>query len=72
MSIVAEGGKRVVTLQSDDPATRVADWYIARLRIDKKVTVVGQTILKAGEITLVITGGQDGAQILITRGGDEK
>ena len=72
MSVVSEGGKRVVRLQSDDPATRIADWYIARLRVDKKVTVFGQTILKAGDISIIITGGDEGAQILITRGGDEK
>lgn len=71
-SVVSEGGKRVVTLQSDDPAARIVDWYAARLKVDKRVTILGQTVLKAGNIALVITGGEEGAQILITRGGDEK
>jgi hypothetical protein len=72
MSITAEGGKRVLTLQSDDPVTRVAAWYVARLKITKKVSIAGQTILKAGDIGVVITGSEEGAQILLTRGGDEK
>ena len=72
MSIQAEGGKRVLTLQSNDSARKVADWYIAKLKITKKVAIAGQTVLQAGDIGVVITGSDEGAQILITRGGDEK
>lgn len=72
MSIPAGGGKSVLTLQSDDSARKVADWYIAKLKITKKVAIAGQTILQAGDIGVVITGSDEGAQILITRGGDEK
>jgi hypothetical protein len=72
MSIQAEGGKRVLTLQSDDSARKVAAWYIAKLKITKKVAIAGQTILQAGDIGVVITGSDEGAQILITRGGEEK
>jgi hypothetical protein len=69
-SVVSEGGKRVVILRSNDSATKIADWYIARLGPTKKVTIAGQTFLKAGDIGIMITGGDEGAQITITRGGD--
>lgn len=73
MSMRAEGGKRVLQLHSDDAARKVADWYVARLRVTKKVvSIVGQTILQAGDIGVVIVGDDEGAQILITRGGSEK
>jgi zinc-ribbon domain len=70
MSVNQAGGKSMVTLQSDDPARKVAAWYTSRLQITKNISIAGQTILKAGDIGIVITGGDDGAQILITRGGD--
>ena len=72
MSMLAEGGKSVLTLQSNDSARKVADWYITKLKITKKVAIAGQTILQSGDIGVVITGSDEGAQILITRGGDEK
>lgn len=72
MSMQAEGGKRVLQLQSDDAARKVADWYVAKLRIAKKVSIAGQTILQAGDIGVVIMGSDEGTQILITRGGEEK
>jgi len=72
MSINSEGGKSVLTLRSEDAVGKVAAWYIARLNITKKVVIAGQTILQAGDIGVVITGSEEGAQILITRGGDEK
>lgn len=72
MSMQAEGGKRVLQLQSDDAARKVADWYVAKLRIAKKVSMAGQTILQAGDIGVVIMGSDEGTQILITRGGEEK
>ena len=68
----AEGGKRVTHLTSDDSAKKVAEWYIARLNVTKKVSIAGQTILQAGDIGVVITGSDEGAMILITRGGSEK
>jgi zinc-ribbon domain len=71
MSVNQAGGKSMVTLQSDDPARKVAAWYTSRLQITKNISIAGQTILKAGDIGIVITGGDDGAQILITRGGEE-
>jgi zinc-ribbon domain len=72
MAMQAEGGKRVLQLHSDDAAKKVSDWYIARLKVAKKVSIVGQTILQAGDIGVVIVGDDEGAQILITRGGSEK
>jgi len=72
MSMQAEGGKSVLTLQSDDSARKVAAWYIAKLKITKKFTIASQTILQAGDTGVVITGSDEGAQIIITRGGEEK
>jgi len=72
MSINQEGGKSVLQLQSDDSAAKIADWYVARLKITKKVSIAGQTILKAGDIGVVIFGSDEGAQILITKGGEEQ
>ena len=70
MSINREGGKSVLQLQTSDSVRKVADWYQARLKVAKKVEVVGQTFLQAGDIGVMIMGGDEGAQILITRGGD--
>jgi len=70
MSVNREGGKGVVQLRTSDSVRKVADWYMARLKITKKVEIAGQTILKAGDIGVMIFGGDDGAQILITRGDD--
>lgn len=68
MSINHEGGKSVLQLRTSDAATKVAEWYIARLKITKKVTIAGQTILNAGDTGVVIFGSDEGAQILITKG----
>jgi hypothetical protein len=72
MSMQQEGGKSVLTLQSNDSARKVADWYIAKLKVTKKVAGFGQTFLQAGDIGVVIMGSDEGAQIIITRGGEEK
>jgi zinc ribbon protein len=70
MSVVKDGGKSVLQLTSDDSASTVADWYSARLKPTKTVHIIGQTILKAGDIGVVIMGGESGSQILITKGED--
>jgi hypothetical protein len=71
MSMNQEGGKSVLQLRTDDAASKVAEWYIARLKITKKVAIAGQTILKAGDIGVVIFGSDEGAQILITKGNEQ-
>lgn len=70
MSVEHDGGKSVLQLMSDDSAKTVADWYAARLKSAKTIHVIGQTILKAGDIGVVIMGGENGSQILITKGDD--
>lgn len=72
MSINRGGGKSVIGLQSNDAAVKIAAWYIARLNVTENIALPGQTILKAGDTNVVITGGDEGAQILITKGGEEK
>lgn len=68
MAITAEGGNRVLNLHSDDAASKVVEWYVSKLRVIKKVSIAGQTILQAGNIGVVVMGGDDGAEILITQG----
>ena len=65
---VEESGKSTLQLHSEDATRKVVDWYVARMKGAKKVSIVGQTILQAGDITVMIMGGDDGAEILITRG----
>lgn len=67
MSMRAEGGKRMLTLHSDDAATKVVEWYGARLKVRKKIPIIGPTILQAGDISVVIMEIPEGTQILITR-----
>jgi hypothetical protein len=69
MATTEEGGTYVLTLHSEDAASKVAKWYTAKLKTAKKVSIAGQTILEAGDIVVVIMGGDDGAEILITQGG---
>jgi len=73
MSIVKPGGKSVLQLVTNDAAKTVADWYSSRLKDAKKVSIlgIGPTIFKAGEIAVVITGSDEGTQILITKGGGD-
>ena len=73
MSIVKPGGKSVLQLVSNDASKTVADWYSSRLKDAKKVSIlgIGPTIFKAGEIGVVITGSDEGTQILITKGGGD-
>jgi zinc ribbon protein len=67
MSIKSEDGKDVLNLHSDDAASTVAAWYEAKLKVAKKISFVGQTILEAENIKVMIFGGDEGAEILITR-----
>jgi hypothetical protein len=62
-----EGGTRVLSLHSEDATSKVAKWYEARLKVTKRVSIAGQTILEAGDIVVMIMGGNKGAEILITQ-----
>jgi hypothetical protein len=72
MTVQGEDGTRVLKLHSDDSSTKVADWYKARLRVTKTTEILGQTIMRAGDINVIIFGGDEGAEILITRGDGDK
>src|SRR6266478_5143535 len=69
MSSTEEGGTNVLALHTEDAASKVAKWYAEKLKITKKVSIAGQTILEAGDIVVLIMGGEGGAEILITQGG---
>lgn len=71
MSINRPEGKNVLQLVTDDPAATVAAWYETKLKVSKKISVAGQTILKAGDTAVMIMGSDEGAQILITKGVEE-
>ena len=58
----------MLNLHSDDAASKVVEWYLAKLKVSKKFSIAGQTILQAGDISVVIVGGDGGAEILITQG----
>jgi hypothetical protein len=67
---VEKKNKRVRILNSEASVSDVADWYIARLPEAKKVSVLGQTILKLQDLEVVIVGGPQGSQIIMKRGSD--
>lgn len=63
-----EQGTKVVRLQSDDRITKVVEWYTSRLPAAKKLSILRQTILSSGTLRVIITGSDEGTQIIITRG----
>jgi hypothetical protein len=72
MSVQGEDGTKMVKLHSDDSSSTIADWYKARLRVTKTTQIFGQTIMRAGDINVIILGGDEGAEIIITRGDGDK
>jgi len=66
MTISAEGVTTTLKLHSDDAASKVAKWYLSKLKVTNKFSIAGQTIIQAGDTNVVIMGGDDGAEILIT------
>jgi hypothetical protein len=67
MTITTEGFNNVLKLHSDDAASKVVKWYTSRLKVTDKFSIVGQTVLQAGDTNVVIMGGDDGAEIRITQ-----
>ena len=72
MSVQGEDGTKMVKLHSDDAASTIADWYKARLKVTKTTEIFGQTILNARDINVIVLGGDEGAEIIITRGEGDK
>lgn len=72
MTINAKG-KGVLQLQTTDSASRVVEWYIARLKpTQHNKRPGGIEILRAGDITVLISSGEDETSIMITRGDDDE
>jgi len=67
MKITTEGVNNVLKLHTDDAASKVVAWYVARLKVTNKYSFAGQTMLQAADTNVVIMGGDDGAEILITQ-----
>jgi len=65
--VTEESNKSVLSLHTNDSSTKVADWYTARLKDAKRVSFIGQTVLKSGDLAVVIIGAGNGTEILITR-----
>ncbi|MFY9607474.1 MAG: zinc-ribbon domain-containing protein [Blastocatellia bacterium] len=72
MTINAKG-KGVLQLRTKDSASKVVEWYIARLKPTEHIKLPGgDAILRAGDIAVVIGSGDEGTSIMITRGGDDE
>ncbi len=62
----------VTQMQARAPIEKVVEWYVAKLKPTKRVTLPGGgAVLKNKGITAVITGGEGEAMILIKQGGDD-
>lgn len=60
---------KMIQLRTSDPLNKVSDWYIQKLGSAKKVLIPGgSTILKTDSLTVIVTGGEEGAQIMLTQG----
>jgi hypothetical protein len=69
MNINSSGGKSVLQLQTTDSPSKVVAWYKDKLKPTQNVDLpFGNSILKNGDTTVVITGVEDGTNILISRG----
>jgi len=71
MNINSAHGKSVLQLQTTDSPNKVVAWYKDKLKPTQNVDLpFGNSILKNGNTTVVITGVEDGTTILISRGED--
>jgi hypothetical protein len=71
MNVNSAGGKSVLQLQTTDSPSKVVAWYKDKLKPTQNVDLpFGNSILKNGDTTVVITGVEDGTNILISRGED--
>ena len=69
MNVNGGHGKSVLHLHTTDSPSKVVDWYKAKLKPTEDVSLpFGNSILKNGDTTVVITGAEDGTTILISRG----
>src|SRR6185369_4563217 len=71
MNVNSANGKSVLQLQTTDSPSKVVAWYKDKLKPTQHVDLpFGNSILKNGDTTVVITGIEDGTNILISRGED--
>jgi hypothetical protein len=71
MNVNSAGGKSVLHLHTTDSPSKVVAWYKDKLKPTQDVSLpFGNSILKSGDTTVVITGVEDGTNILISRGED--
>lgn len=71
MNVSSDHGKSVLQLQTTDSPNKVVAWYKDKLKPTQNVDLpFGNSILKNGDTTVVITGVEDGTTILISRGQD--
>jgi hypothetical protein len=72
MTINAKG-KGVLHLRTTDPASKVIEWYLARIKPTEHIRLPGgSAILRAGDIAVVIGSGEGETSIMITRGDDDE
>jgi hypothetical protein len=63
-------GKRVLTLQTPDPADKVVDWYRPRIKPQTEASIFVGTVLKGKDYTVVITNVM-GTHIVVTPTGKD-
>jgi len=69
---VADHGKGVLNLHTDDDIAKVRAWYEARMHAASKVQIPfgSSTIFRDGKVTVMLTGAGGGTNILLTSGSD--
>lgn len=72
MDVKSGQGKGVLHLQTKDSTRKVVEWYTAKLKPTGNMKLpLGNAVLRAGDITVIINGNEDGTNILIKRGDDD-
>ena len=65
-SIIESDGEHVLRLRTNDPASKVADWYTEKLKPNDKVSILGTTVLSVGTTNVVVTGLGGETTIVVT------
>ena len=73
LDITQENG-RILQLLTQDPMSKVADWYTDKLKPDNIVKTPGgnTTVLRSNDIKVVITSAGPETSITVKQGGDEE
>ena len=70
MEINEGGGKSAINLQTSDPISKVAAWYVSKLNPSQVVNQSSSIILVGEGIQVVLNPTGDGTNILLHQGED--